>query len=62
MKKSKTSNEDQPQTPRLMYSEAMEIVNQAFESNGLLSKKQSTPKPQTTQDNLISIKFLKRKK
>jgi hypothetical protein len=45
---------------RMMYSDALAIVNKAFKSKNLIST--DSPKPQTNIDNTISISFIKRKK
>lgn len=61
-KKTLTQSQSQPQKPRLMYSEAMAMVEAAFASKNLLTEKPSTKNPQTKQDNTISVTFLKRSK
>ena len=58
LKNSQNSNS----TPkkRMMYSDALAIVNKAFKSKNLIST--DNPKPRPDIDNTISISFFKRKK
>ena len=55
-------NPSQEPKPRLMYSEAMAIVEAAFASKNLLTKEPLTTIPETNQDNVIEVKFIKRSK
>lgn len=50
----------QPQKPRLMYSEAMAKLQAAFASKNLLIREQSPDALKTKDDNTISVTFLKR--
>ena len=55
-------NPSQEPKPRLMYSEAMAIVEAAFASKNLLTKEQPMKEVQNKQDNSIGVTFLKRSK
>jgi hypothetical protein len=55
-------NPSQEPKPRMMYSEAMAIVEAAFASKNLLTKKPLTTIPETNQDNVIEVTFIKRSK
>ena len=45
---------------RMMYSDAIALVNKAFKSKNLISN--DTPNPRSDSDNSISVTFIKRKK
>jgi hypothetical protein len=56
----KSQNSNSIPKKRMMYSDAIALVNKAFKSKNLISN--DTPNPRSDSDNSISVTFIKRKK